>query len=81
MFILWDRLLGTYAEEHEAPVYGLTHPLRSWDPLWASVHYFFEVYDRLTLKTARAETWAQKLKLLYKGTCLAFGFPSSDSRF
>lgn len=41
--IVWDRLFGTYAPEHERPIYGLTTPLASFDPMWAQVHYWFEL--------------------------------------
>lgn len=40
VFIIWDRMFGTYQEEEEEPNYGLVSPLRSWNPLWAQVHYF-----------------------------------------
>lgn len=43
IFIVWDRLFGTFAEEDEAPVYGLTKPLGSFDPIWAQVHYWVEL--------------------------------------
>lgn len=35
--IVWDRLFGTFAQEIEAPVYGVTKPLRSFDPVWAQI--------------------------------------------
>jgi len=41
--IVWDRLFGTYAEEREKPVYGITKPLGSFDPIWAQVHYWVEL--------------------------------------
>ncbi|MBX3264096.1 MAG: sterol desaturase family protein [Labilithrix sp.] len=41
--IVWDRLFGTYAEEHEKPVYGITKPLGSFNPMWAQIHYWFEL--------------------------------------
>lgn len=41
--VVWDRLFGTYAEEIEEPVYGITKPLASFDPLWAQVHYWLEM--------------------------------------
>ncbi|HSO31089.1 MAG TPA: sterol desaturase family protein [Labilithrix sp.] len=41
--IIWDRLFGTYAEEVEAPVYGITKPLASFNPAWAQVHYWLEM--------------------------------------
>ena len=42
VFILWDRLLGTFkAEEPDRPcVYGTTEQLASWNPLWANVHIY-----------------------------------------
>jgi alkylglycerol monooxygenase len=41
--IVWDRLFGTYAEETERPVYGITSTLGSFNPMWAQVHYWFEL--------------------------------------
>jgi alkylglycerol monooxygenase len=41
--VVWDRLFNTYAEEIEEPVYGITKPLASFDPLWAQVHYWLEM--------------------------------------
>ena len=40
MLIIWDRLFGTYEPEREPPSYGITKPLRSFNPLWAQLHYF-----------------------------------------
>ena len=36
-FILWDQLFGTLRREAAPPVYGISHPLRSFDPVWAQV--------------------------------------------
>ncbi len=33
IFIVWDRLFGTFAAEDETPVYGTVHPVRSANPL------------------------------------------------
>jgi sterol desaturase/sphingolipid hydroxylase (fatty acid hydroxylase superfamily) len=41
--IVWDRLLGTYEEEIEPPVFGITKPLASYDALWAQVHYWLDI--------------------------------------
>ena len=43
VFIVWDRLFGTFQPEEEEPVYGLTTQLRSWNPLWANVHVFHDI--------------------------------------
>jgi len=57
--IVWDRLFGTYVEEEERCVYGITRPLGSLNPLWAQVHYFIELARRsLHLRGLdRARVW------------------------
>ncbi len=42
LLIVWDRLFGTFADERdeEPCVYGITTPLRSWNPLWANLHIY-----------------------------------------
>lgn len=41
--IVWDRLFGTFEPERAEVVYGVTKPLKSWNPLWANVHYYVEL--------------------------------------
>ncbi len=43
--IIWDRLFGTFQEEEEEVVYGITTPLASWNPLWANVHYWKDLWE------------------------------------
>lgn len=59
--IVWDRLFGTYAEEIEVPVYGITKPLGTFDPIWAQVHYWFEMASMA--RAARRP--ADKLRVLF----------------
>ncbi len=40
-FIIWDRLFGTFQEEEEQPVYGITKPLNTFNPIYAQVAHFF----------------------------------------
>ena len=42
--IVWDRLFGTFKAEEEEPVYGITKPLASWNPVWAHFHYWVELF-------------------------------------
>jgi alkylglycerol monooxygenase len=51
-FMLWDQLFGTFVVEDERPRYGITHALRSFNPLWAQVHYWVEL-ARASIKTPR----------------------------
>ena len=61
VFISWDKLFGTFVREEEEPVYGLTHPLESWNPLWANVHVFVDIW-RMALRT---RGWRNKLKVVF----------------
>jgi len=40
---IWDRLFGTYQVEQEPAVYGVTHPLASYNPLWANLAPFRDI--------------------------------------
>jgi hypothetical protein len=42
MFVLWDRLFGTYQPEEEEPTYGVPRAFESNNPLVANVAYFVE---------------------------------------
>jgi sterol desaturase/sphingolipid hydroxylase (fatty acid hydroxylase superfamily) len=57
MFIFWDHLFGTHAEEHAEPVFGLTTPLHTHNIAWARFHVLFEIADRMR----RASGLGQKL--------------------
>ncbi|PLK43016.1 sterol desaturase family protein [Emticicia sp. TH156] len=43
MFIIWDKLFGTYAEEKEEPSFGLTKQLESYSFLWQHFHFLVEI--------------------------------------
>lgn len=60
MFILWDKLFGTFAEEHEEPTYGLTKPLNSHSFLWQHFHTTLE----LLVAVRRTTGWQARLRLL-----------------
>ncbi len=64
IFIVWDRMFGTFAEEDDAEpcVYGTRAPLRSWNPLWAN----FQVVRELALDSWRARSFADKLRVWFK---------------
>jgi alkylglycerol monooxygenase len=44
MFIIWDKLFGTFAEEKEEVKYGLTKQLDSYSFLWQHFHYLVELW-------------------------------------
>jgi sterol desaturase/sphingolipid hydroxylase (fatty acid hydroxylase superfamily) len=43
VFIVWDRLFGTFEPERQRPAYGITRPLRSFNALWAQVQPLAEL--------------------------------------
>ena len=45
VFILWDRMLGTYEDERAdcPPRFGLPHALGSFNPLWANAHHYWDL--------------------------------------
>jgi sterol desaturase/sphingolipid hydroxylase (fatty acid hydroxylase superfamily) len=57
--IVWDRLFGTFEEEGEPPVYGVTKPLASFNPMWAQLQ---PVVD-LARRSLAAPRFGDKLKL------------------
>ncbi len=60
-FMLWDQLFGTFRVEDEAPRYGITHALRSFNPLWAQVHYGID----LAKASARTPRWVDKVRVWF----------------
>ena len=53
IFIVWDRLFGTFEPEREAPVYGLTKDVESVNPLTIQVHEFAAMWRDVR----EARTW------------------------
>jgi len=45
VLIIWDRIFGTFAEEKTEPVYGLVHPIRTWDVIYAQTHHLVYVFQ------------------------------------
>ncbi|MGZ8261059.1 MAG: sterol desaturase family protein [Caldimonas sp.] len=64
VFLVWDRLFGTYAEEDPAVpcVYGTRAPLRSWNPIRANL----QVYADLGRDSWRATRGLDKLRVWLK---------------
>ncbi len=59
IFIIWDRMFGTFEPEAEPVRYGITRPLSSWNPVWANLAPF----ARLVALTRQAPTVVDKVKI------------------
>jgi alkylglycerol monooxygenase len=59
MFLIWDRLFGTFQDEldEDPPIYGIRGQLSSWNPLWANVHYYWA----MARDCWYAHSWRDKL--------------------
>ncbi|WP_330114650.1 sterol desaturase family protein [Pseudomonas sp. JS3066] len=66
VFILWDRLFGTFQEEleEEPVIFGVTTPLASWNPLWANLQFYVQLWR----DAARAESRWDKLRIWFMRT-------------
>ena len=62
IFMLWDRLFGTFIEEDEPVTYGTRSPVRSFNPLWAN----FDTYTALWRDSWHASRWSDKIKVWIK---------------
>jgi sterol desaturase/sphingolipid hydroxylase (fatty acid hydroxylase superfamily) len=61
LFIIWDRLFGTFQEELDAEpvVFGIRGPLHSWNPVKALTH----IYVDMARDSWQAERWSDKLRV------------------
>ena len=59
VFILWDRIFGTYKEEMEElkPIYGTAKPLRSWNPFKANL----DIFREMLLDSSRTKSFKDKI--------------------
>ena len=62
MFIIWDRLFGTFAEEKEPVIYGITEPVNSVNPFVVFLHGFVRLWRQL----AATPGFGNKMALLFQ---------------
>jgi alkylglycerol monooxygenase len=61
VFVFWDKIFGTFQQEDEKPVYGLTHPLKSRSFLWQHFHYYLEIAE----SCKRADGFGNKMRTIF----------------
>ncbi|GIX42890.1 MAG: sterol desaturase [Leptospiraceae bacterium] len=59
--IIWDKLFGTFQEEKKEPAYGITRPLKTWNPVWANLHHYWDLIHF----TFKAPKWKDKIKVWF----------------
>jgi alkylglycerol monooxygenase len=60
IFIIWDRLFGTFVDDKEEVRYGIIKPVNSYNPLWINLHGWFEMADSMQ----NAKGFVPKLKCI-----------------
>jgi alkylglycerol monooxygenase len=60
-FIVWDRLFGSFAKERERCIYGVSHPLQSFNPAWAQVQPWVALFS----EAARAPSLGAAARFLF----------------
>jgi len=63
ILIIWDRLFGTFQAEDERPVYGLTHNLRTYNPVRIAFHEFAAIVRDVR----RPAPWRIRLGRVFRG--------------
>jgi sterol desaturase/sphingolipid hydroxylase (fatty acid hydroxylase superfamily) len=63
VLIVWDKLFGTYEPEGAPVAYGVTRPLANWNPLWANLQYYAELFS----VARRTRRFGDKVRIFLKG--------------
>lgn len=63
IFIIWDKLFGTFEREDEEVKYGITKPMKSHNPIIAWFHYFIDLYKAVQ----EEKGFKNKVKIIIAG--------------
>lgn len=56
-FIIWDRIFGTFQVEEERPIYGITKPVNSYNPVYLVFHEWIAVGKDLMKAKSLKMVW------------------------
>ena len=59
--IIWDKMFGTFEPEEEEICYGITHPPRTWDPIFIN----FQYWKQLWKDCVAAPFWWVKIRMWF----------------
>lgn len=62
VFIIWDKIFGTFKEEEERPVYGITKPLNSWNPVYANFSHYVDLFGYVK----QSRSWKDTISMLFR---------------
>ncbi len=71
VLIIWDRMFGTFAEEEEEVVYGLTHNVNAFNAWTVQTHHLLHVFRQFFA----IKGFGNKMKTLFYGPGWNIGKP------
>lgn len=60
-FIIFDKWFGTFQEEEEKPTYGITTPIKSWNPVWVNLAHYANMKEEIKM----IPNWSDRVKYLF----------------
>ncbi|MDR7128217.1 sterol desaturase/sphingolipid hydroxylase (fatty acid hydroxylase superfamily) [Algoriphagus sp. 4150] len=60
-FIIFDKWFGTFQQEEEKPTYGITTPVKSWNPLWVNLAHYANMKEEWKM----IPNWSDRMKYLF----------------
>uniref|UniRef100_A0A8C9SA96 Alkylglycerol monooxygenase n=1 Tax=Scleropages formosus TaxID=113540 RepID=A0A8C9SA96_SCLFO len=61
--IIWDRIFGTFSPESDKVIYGLTHPINTFEILSVQFSYYVYLWERFWSSPSTTD----KLSVIFKG--------------
>ena len=53
--IIFDRMFGSFQAEEEPVIYGVTKPLSTWNPIWANLDWYVDMWQDLKKPMSMSE--------------------------
>ncbi len=60
-FIIFDKWFGTFQQEEEKPTYGITTPVKSWNPVWINLAH----YATMKAEFKTIASWPDRIRYLF----------------
>jgi sterol desaturase/sphingolipid hydroxylase (fatty acid hydroxylase superfamily) len=57
IFIIWDRMFGTFQQEEEHPTYGLTKNIHTFNPLVIAFHEWHDIIKDVARSSSLKNAW------------------------
>ncbi len=75
VFIIWDRMFGTFQPEEEAPTYGTIEPVASFNPGWSHLAYGAKLARKVA---AMPDLWSAAQAIVRSPGWVPAGAPVED---